>query len=684
MMRSIVSAFCGVLIFAVSTANAAVPPPFPGVQSDWNGFNRFDFEVDGRPVLVVAPKSPAPGRPWVWHGEFFGHRPEPDIALLKRGCHVVYMKVPDMLGSPTAVQHWNAFYDELTQKYGFSRKVALVGLSRGGLYCYNWAAKNPEKVACIYGDAPVCDFKSWPGGKGHGKGSPRDWKLVLECYGFPDEAAAMAYDKNPVDNLAPLAKARVPLLHVYGEADDVVPWEENTGLLAQRYRELGGDITLIPKPGIGHHPHGLTDPTPIISFLAQHLALSDEAAVPEYAPVSAELVRPRGGLGNVLEKLKQGKPVKIAYLGGSITAASGWRIKSREWFSQEYPHAQVEEIHAAIGGTGSDLGVFRVQHDALQFKPDLMFVEFAVNDGGASPERIWKGMEGIVRQAWKADPHMDLCFVYTFAVGQEKDLEAGNCPRAASAMEMLADHYQIPSVNFAKKIVALQQAGKLIYKSDMPAPEGVIRFSQDGVHPLDDGHQIYTDVLADAIRQIAKSSRPIDHTGQLARPFIQGNWEQAKMVPVDSSMLTGDWKQLPSDASLQKSFGNRMGPLWEAARPGSKLSFKFRGSVAKLYDLLGPDGGQVVVTVDGKPGPKPIPRFDSYCTYHRIATLPIAEGLDPNVVHNVTIEIHPDQPDRTSIAFRLKNPAKELKEPKYQGTMLRCSQILVLGDVIPE
>jgi hypothetical protein len=127
-----------------------------------------------------------------------------------------------------------------------------------------------------------------------------------------------------------------------------------------------------------------------------------------------------------------------------------------------------------------------------------------------------------------------------------------------------------------------------------------------------------------------------------------------------------------------------MGPLWEAARPGSKLSFKFRGSVAKLYDLLGPDGGQVVVTVDGKPGPKPIPRFDSYCTYHRIATLPIAEGLDPNVVHNVTIEIHPDQPDRTSIAFRLKNPAKELKEPKYQGTMLRCSQILVLGDVIPE
>ena len=87
-----------------------------------------------------------------------------------QGFHIVYMQVPNMLGCPQAVRHWNAFYRELTEKYGFARKAALVGLSRGGLYCYNWAAANPEKVACIYGDAPVCDFKSWPGGKGKGRG----------------------------------------------------------------------------------------------------------------------------------------------------------------------------------------------------------------------------------------------------------------------------------------------------------------------------------------------------------------------------------------------------------------------------------------------------------------------------------------------------------------------------------
>jgi pimeloyl-ACP methyl ester carboxylesterase len=244
--------------------------PFPGKQSVWNGFDRYDFTVDGKPVLVVVPKEAAPGKPWVWHGEFFGHKPAPDIALLGRGFHIVSMSVPDMLGSPDAVAHWNAFYRELTEKYGFAKRAALVGLSRGGLYVYNWAAANPDKVASIYADAAVCDFKSWPGGKGKGKGSPRDWKLVLERYHFPDEAAALAYEKNPIDNLAPLAAAKVPLLHVYGDADEVVPHDENTSIIAERYRKLGGDITLIAKPGVGHHPHGLEDSTPIVEFIAKH------------------------------------------------------------------------------------------------------------------------------------------------------------------------------------------------------------------------------------------------------------------------------------------------------------------------------------------------------------------------------------------------------------------------------
>jgi pimeloyl-ACP methyl ester carboxylesterase len=254
---------------ALATKNEALFA-FSGKRSEWNGYERYDFEVDGKSVLVVAPKKPAPGKPWVWHGEFFGHKPAPDIALLGRGFHIVYMSVPDMLGCPEAVVHWNAFYRELTGKYGFAKKAALVGLSRGGLYVYNWAVANPDCVACIYADAAVCDFKSWPGGKGKGKGSPRDWQLVLNRYGFKNDAEALAYQKNPIDNLEPLAKAGVPLLHVYGDADDVVPWDENTGVVAERYRKLDGSIKLIAKPGVAHHPHGLEDSTPIVDFISLH------------------------------------------------------------------------------------------------------------------------------------------------------------------------------------------------------------------------------------------------------------------------------------------------------------------------------------------------------------------------------------------------------------------------------
>ena len=81
--------------------------------------------------------------------------------------------------------------------------------------------------------------------------------------------------------------------------------------------------------------------------------------------------------------------------------------------------------------------------------------------------------------------------------------------------------------------------------------------------------------------------------------------------------------------------------------------------------------------------PKVVPRFDSYCTYHRIATVQVAGGLDPNQVHTVTVEVDSEQPDRQSVAFRLKDPEVELKSPKYQGTNVRVGQILVLGDIVP-
>ncbi len=246
-----------------------LPDSFPGKKTAWHGYDRYDFPVDGRACIVVTPRQCAVGRPWIWRARFFGHEPQTDLALLKVGFHVVYCDVSNLFGNPAAVAHWNACYRFLTTEHRFARQVALEGMSRGGLIIYNWAAANPEKVSCIYGDAPVCDFKSWPGGKGRGKGHPASWQACLKAYGLTEQQG-LDYRGNPIDQLKPLADAKIPLLHVVGEADDVVPVSENTDVLLDRYRKLGGRIEVIRKPGVGHHPHSLKDPAPIVEFVLKH------------------------------------------------------------------------------------------------------------------------------------------------------------------------------------------------------------------------------------------------------------------------------------------------------------------------------------------------------------------------------------------------------------------------------
>ena len=105
-----------------------------------------------------------------------------------------------------AAQKWNDLHSVLTNEHGFAEKPALIGLSCGGLYCYQWAIENPQKVACLYGDAPVSDMRSWPRGKGDGFDSPDDWKKLMKVFGFASEAEAIAYNGNPIDNLTPWLK----------------------------------------------------------------------------------------------------------------------------------------------------------------------------------------------------------------------------------------------------------------------------------------------------------------------------------------------------------------------------------------------------------------------------------------------------------------------------------------------
>ncbi|MDA7887950.1 alpha/beta fold hydrolase [Akkermansiaceae bacterium] len=247
------------LLILLSSLQLASSHPWTGKNSQFHGFDQIDFKLDDLHCKIVTPKKAAEGNPWIWRARFWGHEPQTDIALLKKGFHVAYCDVGGLYGAPAAVERWNRFYDHLVKEHHFSKKVALEGMSRGGLIIFNWAAKNPDKVSCIYADAPVCDFKSWP------KISP----AITKAYQLTTEEA-QTYKGNPVDNLAPLAKAGIPLLHVVGDDDEVVPVSENTAIIEKRYLALKGSIKVIHKPGVGHHPHSLKDPKPIVDFILKH------------------------------------------------------------------------------------------------------------------------------------------------------------------------------------------------------------------------------------------------------------------------------------------------------------------------------------------------------------------------------------------------------------------------------
>ncbi len=218
--------------------------PPQGVQvSDWNGFQKQSFLVAGHAAYVVIPLNSAPGKPWIWRTSFPDYMPLVDLELVRNGYHIGYVEVLDLLGSDAALDVMDQFYVQARARWQLAPKMALEPCSRGGLAAYRYAARHPDRVACIYGDVPVMDFKSWP--LKWPKDKATEWPMILASYGFKNDAEAMAYRGNPIDQLAPIAKAGIPIRHVICLNDQVVPPEQNTLEAKRRLEALGSTIEVV-------------------------------------------------------------------------------------------------------------------------------------------------------------------------------------------------------------------------------------------------------------------------------------------------------------------------------------------------------------------------------------------------------------------------------------------------------
>lgn len=336
-------------------------------------------------------------------------------------------------------------------------------------------------------------------------------------------------------------------------------------------------------------------------------------------------------LNHTLKKLTTDKNFTVAYFGGSITEGAGasdasktsWRALTTAWFAEHYPDAQVTEIQAAIGGTGSDLGIYRCDRDVLAKKPDLVFIEFAVNDW-MPYENVLCQIETIVRKIRIADPLTDVVFVFTATSSSSDALNAGREYVSRSADLAVAHHYGIPSVDFGEVL----RARVLLDGGDW------LKYTKEGVHPNDDGYRVYADCLTAWLEKTLADAKPEDLPHPMPEPLCRIRYENADMYDACSA----EYAVREGFAPVKESLCGRYPSYIEATEPGAKLTFTVNGTCGGAYWMLAKDGGDLLVSVDGGEE-RHYRAWDHYCLdFNRAAHVLFFKDL-PNGPHTVELRV---------------------------------------------
>jgi lysophospholipase L1-like esterase len=296
-------------------------------------------------------------------------------------------------------------------------------------------------------------------------------------------------------------------------------------------------------------------------------------------------------LNNTYYKLINDKKLTVAFIGGSVTEGTGaknpttdsWPRKICEKLTAEYG-ANVIEKKQSIGGTGSYLGAFRYTHDVAPLNPDLLFVEFAINDkyNGESYDQVVKNSESIIRKAYEINPKIDIVYVLTFDKAR-KD----------------ADYDQLR----AHKDVAEKYGLLCINLRELLGPTIEFPTYYDGdVHPNTSGYKIYASTIYDELmKHMPRKRDGIAKTtlkeNSLPDP-ISNYYKNLNFVPSQKIDLTNikNWKHSASNFSY---IGKKYGGYISATKSGAKFVIKFTGDEFALLYNAAPTMGIIEVSVDG-------------------------------------------------------------------------------------
>ncbi len=285
-----------------------------------------------------------------------------------------------------------------------------------------------------------------------------------------------------------------------------------------------------------------------------------------------------GRLPAFLPRAERGEALTVGVIGGSITAGASATEEPKRWANRfveslraDYPRSTFQLVNAGIGATGSDLAAHRAQRDLLKHVPDLVVIEFAVND--TINPLAGETFEGLLRQILTQEQAPAVMCLFTMGNrGQNVQAEHARVGR----------HYGIPMVSVRDALWPKIDAGDIAWTD----------YAADSVHPNNRGHAYCAELLRALVQR--QPGMPVKR--------------EPVPAPLQSNVFQHTAMHLASSAELSRNEGWKavdegpFGKAWRADSAGAVFDFTFSGSSVSLaYYKLKAAMGRAEARVDDGP-----------------------------------------------------------------------------------
>ena len=297
-------------------------------------------------------------------------------------------------------------------------------------------------------------------------------------------------------------------------------------------------------------------------------------------------------LKNTMYKLKTEKKLNIGYFGGSVTFGAcasdrdttSWRALTTAFLKEQFPDADIVERNAAISGTGTGFALFRMDNDLLKYNPDLVFIEFTLNDVYqlySIEESLWF-YESVIRRIYEHNKNVEIIMPFI----TDRNI-VGDSYEMKEAHKKLAAHYGIPTFDFG---VALAEELK-------KTGNDIAMYLADWVHPADAGYKVYADAICKFLSEGFCESNTLTEKvlpEPISKDLKLGN-VQTRIPGEDKSIIL---KGYTEDKS---AWGGTLCPNW-SKNAGDECSFEFNGTYLGAWIETRPKGEapeNLVAEIDG-------------------------------------------------------------------------------------